>query len=369
MGLKFRRRQKLFPGFYLNFSGSGISTTLGIKGLSVNLNKSGAYLNTGLPGTGLYDRNKITDWNSKNSDYSNDENHYHDSQNYFIPEKLKGEIESRKASEVTTQGLMELKDSLVEANNELLAIKKEIKNHEIELKHSKVKKFLAKIFILGFATKRFDNDYEEKKIYLENLKIQVIECHVDIEIQMERVIDEKYLKLKLAFEDLQKSAKIWDMTSSVLNTDNRSSATSTVARKSTKIDYRKIPFLNSFYEAMCFHNQNGTNIYIYPGFAAVFDNNQNFGLIELDELEISFESTRFIETEKIPSDSKVIGETWRKVNKDGTPDRRFKENYKIPIARYGELIFKSKTGVFEVFMFSNYECAQEFYSSYNDYTN
>lgn len=59
MALKFRRRQKIFPGFYLNFSSKGISTTVGVKGLSVNFNKSGTYLNTGIPGTGLYDRQKI----------------------------------------------------------------------------------------------------------------------------------------------------------------------------------------------------------------------------------------------------------------------------------------------------------------------
>jgi hypothetical protein len=41
MGLKFRRRQKLFPGVYLNFSSKGISTTIGIKGFTVNLGKEG----------------------------------------------------------------------------------------------------------------------------------------------------------------------------------------------------------------------------------------------------------------------------------------------------------------------------------------
>jgi hypothetical protein len=57
--MRFRRKAKLFPGVYLNFSKSGISTTLGVPGASVNLGKQGAYLNTGIPGTGLYDRQKI----------------------------------------------------------------------------------------------------------------------------------------------------------------------------------------------------------------------------------------------------------------------------------------------------------------------
>jgi hypothetical protein len=37
MGLKFRRRQKLFPEVYLNFSSKGISTTIGVKALGLNL--------------------------------------------------------------------------------------------------------------------------------------------------------------------------------------------------------------------------------------------------------------------------------------------------------------------------------------------
>ena len=58
--MRFRRRTKLFPGVYLNFSKSGISTTVGVPGASINFGKQGAFLNTGIPGTGIYDRKKIS---------------------------------------------------------------------------------------------------------------------------------------------------------------------------------------------------------------------------------------------------------------------------------------------------------------------
>lgn len=367
MGLKFRRRQKLFPGFYVNFSASGISTTLGIKGFNVNLNKDGAYLNTGIPGTGIYDRKKISNWESNKSTPEKSFRESPQTENYFLPENLRGEIKSKNASEVTTQGLLELKETLVAANKEMVAIKKEILQLEKKVKNSNTLRIFSKLFLIGFLIKWFDNDYTEKKEYLLNLKKQVTECHIDIEIDMDRVLDEKYLKLKLAFDNLLKSSIIWDMTSAIPNEDNRSSANRSIERKPTKISYQKIPFLNSVYEAMCFQNQNGSNIYIYPGFAALFDNKENFGLIEIDELDLTFEPMNFLETEKIPKDSKIVGETWAKVNKDGTPDRRFKDNYKIPIARYGELTFKSNTGVFEVFLFSNKEYSEEFAEKYNEY--
>ena len=59
MGWKFRKRVTIIPGFTLNLSKSVISTTVGIKGLSINSGKDGTYLNTGIPSTGIYDRIKL----------------------------------------------------------------------------------------------------------------------------------------------------------------------------------------------------------------------------------------------------------------------------------------------------------------------
>ena len=49
----------MLPGVTLNFSKSGISTTIGTKGASVNIGKNGVYGNAGIPGTGIYMREKI----------------------------------------------------------------------------------------------------------------------------------------------------------------------------------------------------------------------------------------------------------------------------------------------------------------------
>lgn len=57
-GAKVRRKVKVGP-LSLNLSRQGISPTIGIKGLNINLNKTGTYLNLGIPGTGIYDRIKL----------------------------------------------------------------------------------------------------------------------------------------------------------------------------------------------------------------------------------------------------------------------------------------------------------------------
>ncbi len=55
--------------------------------------------------------------------------------------------------------------------------------------------------------------------------------------------------------------------------------------------------------------------------------------------------TRFIEDESVPSDALVVGQTWRYVNKNGGPDRRFKDNRQLPVAQYGVLELASSGGL------------------------
>lgn len=67
MGWRFRRSIRVFPGLKLNFSKSGISTTIGTRGASVTVGPKGTYANVSIPGTGLYNRQKISDNNSKSN--------------------------------------------------------------------------------------------------------------------------------------------------------------------------------------------------------------------------------------------------------------------------------------------------------------
>lgn len=59
MALRYRKRIKIAPGIYINISKSGVSTTIGPRGASVNFGKNGTYVNAGIPGTGLYERQRI----------------------------------------------------------------------------------------------------------------------------------------------------------------------------------------------------------------------------------------------------------------------------------------------------------------------
>ena len=53
MSFRFRKRIKILPGVRLNFSKSGVSTSIGVPGATVNLSKKGTRTTVGLPGTGI----------------------------------------------------------------------------------------------------------------------------------------------------------------------------------------------------------------------------------------------------------------------------------------------------------------------------
>ena len=59
MGWRFRKRIKIFPGFYINISKSGLGVNIGPKGANVSIGPNGTYVNTGISGTGLYRRDKV----------------------------------------------------------------------------------------------------------------------------------------------------------------------------------------------------------------------------------------------------------------------------------------------------------------------
>ena len=58
--MRFRKSLKLAPGVRMNLSSSGVSWTLGPRGASIGIGKRGTYLNTGIPGLGLYSRQRIS---------------------------------------------------------------------------------------------------------------------------------------------------------------------------------------------------------------------------------------------------------------------------------------------------------------------
>lgn len=266
-----------------------------------------------------------------------------------------------------------IKESILLAHSQRNELKSDISKVEGELKSTKSKLFLSKLFLYGFVFKSFANilkeDITTQHQILDELKNKLESCYVNLDIEFDTEIGDKYKALSNAFKKLSASEKIWDITSAYSQDTRitRSAAATVVSKREVKFGMSHIPDIKSPVEPFLFKNANGADLYFYPNFIVMYSSSTQFAVIGLDEIQFHSTYVRFTETGSIPKDSKVIDNTWYKVNKNGTPDRRFKGNYQIPVVRYGEINLKTSTGMHEEYEFSNYESCAEFSLLFKEY--
>ncbi len=56
----------------------------------------------------------------------------------------------------------------------------------------------------------------------------------------------------------------------------------------------------------------------------------------------------------------MVRKVWAKSNKNGTRDKRFKDNRELPVMAYGEIAMKARGGMNEALMFSRDDACREF---------
>ena len=72
---------------------------------------------------------------------------------------------------------------------------------------------------------------------------------------------------------------------------------------------------------------------VLPGHYIIVDK-YKVAVIETGDLVISSEDIKYAETESLPGDAEVLSKTWKYVNKDGSKDKRYKDNEEIPVCNY-----------------------------------
>lgn len=101
----------------------------------------------------------------------------------------------------------------------------------------------------------------------------------------------------------------------------------------------------------------GQVLYFFPDQIFVFQRSR-VGAVQYGDLRATVGATKFTEGEQPPSDAQVVGTTWRFVNRNGGPDRRFTNNRQLPILLYGELELQSGSGLHLVLHTSQQAAAQ-----------
>jgi hypothetical protein len=78
-------------------------------------------------------------------------------------------------------------------------------------------------------------------------------------------------------------------------------------------------------------------LYFLPDKLLVMEGNRVQG-IGYEDLLVATDHLEYVEPEgNVFADSQVIDHRWKRINRDGSPDRRFKENSQLPVVRCGIL--------------------------------
>ncbi|MEM5504930.1 hypothetical protein WNY81_08710 [Shewanella frigidimarina] len=203
---------------------------------------------------------------------------------------------------------------------------------------------------------------------INTLKSEYEKHQLGLDISLTDRLESAFGSLDDKFSEIMSTKKVWDVTTSQ-RTDRvveRTTANSRIERQSVALKRADNSKILCDYKALHFENANGGDLNLFPQFMFI-EHNSDFALIDILDIDIHYTLVSFIESENVPSDTEIVDHTWAKANKNGDRDKRFADNYQIPVVQYGELHFTSKSGINEVYMFSNPEPAFAFKNTFDEY--
>ena len=123
-----------------------------------------------------------------------------------------------------------------------------------------------------------------------------------------------------------------------------------VNRKSTALTYALPAVIKSNLTPPVLH-VGKQKMYFLPDIV-LLEHGSRIGAVNYADLNVRWQDSRFIETERVPSDARIVDYTWKHPNKSGGPDRRFRDNSQIPVCLYEAMHLTSNSGVNELLEFS-----------------
>lgn len=172
-----------------------------------------------------------------------------------------------------------------------------------------------------------------------------------------------YNRLAAGFDGLNGCAAKWHIESggavqNLMAWKRNAGASHLVNRKATTLAYKLPAVIKSNVTPPALHV--GKQVMFFMPDIVLVQDGGRVGAVNYAELNIRWQDSRFIETERVPSDARVVDHTWAHPNKSGGPDRRFKNNRQIPICVYEAMHFTSSSGVNELVEFSRTGMAAAF---------
>lgn len=376
MGWRFRKSFSPLPGVRLTLSPRGLSTSVGAGPLRFTVGPQGTAVTARIPGSGIAFRQPIPPRSSTGPASIPGSSSEPPSLVPPIPNEPpqvtainQGEIRSAGTSELTSPGLSKFRELLTQSQRERRTLLPELQVAAAQARRLERKRaawergwLLRRLFPGRFA--RIRENATEAKARQDELQEQERLSRLQTQIDLPAEVRKAYGQFLDAFAVLTKCERKWDTVSRVAadRVRERTTAAHSIDRKPVVFDLGVCDLIESEWKVPHLSNANGGDLYIYPGFVLLHISADAFALVDVSEVEIESGIAAFIEEEAVPADARIVRQTWKKANKDGSPDRRFANNYQIPVVEYGRLAISSPSGLNEEYMLSSFGAVTQFVS-------
>lgn len=348
-------RTEIAPGIYLDLSKVGVSTTIGVRGSS--LTHHGQYVNTGIPGTGFYERTKLVHTHQAHAPLSNgsaDPQTAHANTlvvaiamaigvfcislafsflegcivwAVFVVLLIFVAIISGMAGDKSKEvdhslWIYKAKATLPKLQGETKEVLKNFIDcyelaKQIEYETKVVNALEEKL--RGASNAKLEQLLWEHQSKLEELNRQLADVQIDVDAPLTDEEKEAYGKVCDAFEEAMHSAYTWFVAPSNYGSPAKPHAQTTGKRRRASAYVGVFDYLKSNFDVPVL-DAGDTQYYIYPKFVIKASNVCEFEVYPLTPSAITVSIVKY-------------------ANGDGSPDKRHTNNKLVPVYQYGCINF------------------------------
>lgn len=344
MGLRFRRSIRLGCGVRINLSRSGIGYSIGGRGFRTTISPKGrATSRITIPGTGL----SYTLGHRSRSSTPHTSQH---SPTINAPQRGLGAATNTTSADVSNFQPAEYNDLL-----------KRLKiAYYVQL-------FATALLLLSPLNSYMVVTYMSLPPALMWVLLGVsliayiaimIFSRVDMDYEMDAETKANYENYCAAWGVVNESKGKWQQVISFAVTDRKyqAGANKAVDLKPMTITHKLPSFMRTNVNAYCV-NMHSEQLIILPDKLLIIRKSR-IGAINYDDISIEYSKGNIIGG-TICRDSEIVGETWKYVNRNGGPDKRFKDNVRLKICRCGKITLSSASGLNVIIVLSNNKIIDE----------
>ncbi len=348
MGFRFRKSINLGGGFKINLSKSGIGYSWGTKGYRISRTARGTTRRTySIPGTGISYVDESSGRNrNRNRSQRRNQNRITQPSQRQIPQPTYNQTPERAIESADISQFKEAEEGTVSD-----ALERTIRLN-----------FIGTILLWGLLLIPVNPVLALISIVGVILKIAAHTAgRVSLEYSFDSEKEDEHTRRIDAWQLLAEGKKEWQVLTEQFNNNRKVNAGAgrSLKRIACKIEKGHPYYIKTNVDTIQIALHNKERLIILPD-KVFFVRKRKVGMIDYSDFRISVSSVRFVETDPVSKDAQVVGQTWQYVNKNGTPDQRFKNNKQIPVCLYGQVFLRSSSGLNVELQISNVQNARDF---------